>query len=154
MIKVYAIDNFLGNNTQSTPKLNKEEANKLEGYITTKRKELTDYLKKTRNNASPGSSGCTGSIYTFFWRNNGIFLTNCINDGYEKGTLTISQRQGVIILLPKPNKDKSYLKNWRPISLLNSCLKILSGAIAERLKPTLQKIIHEDQKGFAEGRYW
>ena len=45
------------------------------------------------------------------------------------------------------------LSNWRPISLLNHCYKILSGVLAERLKPTLPTVIHQDQKGFVRGRY-
>ena len=59
----------------------------------------------------------------------------------------------MIILLPKPDKDKSVLNNWRPISLLNQVYKILSGALTERLKPALEYIIHPDQKGFVSGRY-
>ena len=67
--------------------------------------------------------------------------------------MSVSQKLGVIILLPKPNKDKALLSNWRPISLLNQCYKILSGVLAERLKPTLPTVINQDQKGFVKGRY-
>ena len=66
--------------------------------------------------------------------------------------LSITQRLGIITLIPKGEKDKSYLKNWRPLTLLNSLYKMTSGCIAERIKPHLAKIIHEDQKGFIEGR--
>ena len=45
------------------------------------------------------------------------------------------------------------MSNWRPISLLNTTYKILSGALSERLKKVLPQIIHEDQKGFVAGRY-
>ena len=31
--------------------------------------------------------------------------------------------------------------------------KILSGVLAERIKPTLDSIIHPDQKGFVKGRF-
>ena len=50
-------------------------------------------------------------------------------------------------------KNKRYLNNWRPITLLDTLYKIVSGCIAERIKPVLQKLIHPDQKGFVEGRY-
>ena len=33
--------------------------------------------------------------------------------------LCVSQRQAIIKLLEKPNKDKRYVANWRPISLSN-----------------------------------
>ena len=44
-------------------------------------------------------------------------------------------------------------KNWRPLTLLNSLYKLVSGCIAERIKPNLDSIINGDQKGFVAGRY-
>jgi len=46
------------------------------------------------------------------------------------GELTTSQKQAVITLLDK-GKDRTLLKNWRPISLLNNDYKIISKAIAK-----------------------
>ena len=63
------------------------------------------------------------------------------------------RRVGVITLLPKGKKDKRQLKNWRPITLLNTLYKIISGAIVARVKKVLPHIINEDQKGFVDGRY-
>ena len=40
------------------------------------------------------------------------------NKAKIKGSLSISQRQVVIKLLEKKNKEKRYIQNWRPISLL------------------------------------
>ena len=45
------------------------------------------------------------------------------------------------------------MKNWRPISLLTVDLKILSSALATRLKSELITLIHEDQTGFVKGSY-
>ena len=39
------------------------------------------------------------------------------------------------------------------MTLLNSIYKMVSGVIAERIKPALDTIIHGDQKGFVAGRY-
>ena len=60
---------------------------------------------------------------------------------------------GILSIIPKGDKDKRFLSNWRPLCLLNSLYKIISGAISERIKPTLDTIIHGDQKGFVAGRY-
>ena len=110
-------------------------------------------MKMCRTDASPGSSGFTGGFFKLFWRNLKYFVVNSLNYAFETGNLSVSQKLGIIILLPKPEKDKRYLANWRPISLLNHVYKILSGALAERLKPTLENIIHTDQKGFVSGRF-
>ena len=79
-------------------------------------------------------------------------LIPCYNRGYDKQILTVSQRQAVITLLDK-DKDRLLLKNWRPISLLNTDYKIMTKAIANRIKKVLPEIIHHNQTGYVEGRY-
>ena len=44
------------------------------------------------------------------------------------------------------------IKNWHPISLLNTSYKIISTCITNRLRPLLKTIISPEQKGFLEGR--
>lgn len=44
------------------------------------------------------------------------------------------------------------MKNWRPISLLNTDYKILARDLADRLKVVINKIIHTDQNGYIKGR--
>ena len=115
--------------------------------------ELTKYLKKSKNNVAPGSTGFSNEFYKFFWRDIKIFVVESINHGLKNGMLSVTQRLGIITLIPKGDKDKTYLKNWRPLTLLNSIYKMVSGVIAERIKPALDTIIHSDQKGFVAGRY-
>ena len=69
------------------------------------------------------------------------------------GELLISHKQGVITCIPNENKPKLYLKNWRPITLLDTVYKIASGSIANRIKPNLDSLIDKDQTGFIQGRY-
>ena len=82
-----------------------------------------------------------------------MFLLRSINCGFEKGEISITQKQGVITCIPKEGKDKSFLKNWRPITLLNIPYKTASSCIAQRLKSVLPKLIHENQKGFLKERF-
>ena len=76
-----------------------------------------------------------------------------INEGFEKQCLSISQRQGIIVCIPKEGKPKQFIKNWRPITLLNVVYKIASACIANRIKHVLPNIVHESQRGFLKGRY-
>ena len=67
--------------------------------------------------------------------------------------MSISQKQSIITLLPKKNNDVRFLKNWRPISLLNTDYRIMTKGIATRLKNNLIQIINKSQSGFIKGRY-
>ena len=132
-------------------KLSHDESISLEGLLTYQ--EICQALRTMKNNKSPGSDGFTVEFFKFFINDLGLFLTRSINDGFCKGSMSVTQRQGVIICIPKDNKPKQHLKNWRPISLLNISYKIASASIANRIKSVLPKIICDDQKGFMRGRY-
>ena len=106
-----------------------------------------------KNNKSPGLDGFTVEFFKFFWVDIGAFILRSINYGYRNGSLSVTQKQGLITCLPKPNKSRLSLKNWRPISLLNVVYKLASSVIANRVKQTLQDIIHENKKGFIAGRF-
>ena len=67
--------------------------------------------------------------------------------------LSISQRRGIISLIPKKTKDKTILENLRPISLLNVDYKILTKVIAKRIEKDLPTLINPDQTGYVKGRY-
>ena len=67
--------------------------------------------------------------------------------------MSATQKQGLIVTIPKPDKARHYLKNWRPITLLTVDYKIASAVIAERLKKILPKVISPSHKGFLKGRY-
>ena len=80
-------------------------------------------------------------------------LVESPNYVFECGELTISQRRRIITLIPKENKDKTLLDNWRPISLLNTDYKIATRAIALRISKILPSIIHSDQTGYVKKRF-
>ena len=84
----------------------------------------------------------------FFWNDIKLYLMNSFNYSLEKGELGLTQKQGIITLLPKQDKDPLLLKNWRPISLLNTDYKLLTTSIANRIKTYLSKIVGADQTGF------
>ena len=46
-----------------------------------------------------------------------------------------------------------FIKNWRPITLLNTDYKISTKAIANRLNSVIPKLINNDQTGFMKGRF-
>lgn len=59
-----------------------------------------------------------------------------------------SMKQGMICLIPKPDKDPLIIENRCPITLLNMDYKILATIFALRLKIGLSSVISETQSGF------
>ena len=116
-------------------------------------KELANVLKKMKSGKSPGIDGISADFLEVFWIRLKYFIINFINFCYKKGKLSYSLRQSIITCLPKGNKDRQCLKNWRPISLLCVIYKMASAVITERMKPYLEKIISRNQTGFLKGRY-
>ena len=133
------------------PKLTKEESDQLEGKLTLP--ELGKAVRNMKNGKSPGPDGFTVEFYKFFWTDICHFLLRSLNFSFYTGELSLTQKQGIISIIPKGQKPRQYLKNWRPISLLNVSYKILTSTLSNRLKLVLNKLIHENQKGFLSGRY-
>ena len=143
-------DTFLNDQNPLFEKVSDQEKQDCDKMITNE--ECLSYLKHMRNNTSPGLDGFTVEFYKFFWRDIGPYLTRSLKYAISIGELSVTQKQGIVTLLPKPGKDSVYLKNWRPISLLNVDYKIFSGALSFRLKDVLNRIISKCQKGFLGGR--
>ena len=80
-------------------------------------------------------------------------MVSSFNHAFRSGTLSISQRRGIISLIPKKNKDKTLLDNLRPISLLNVDYKILTKTLAQRLEKVLPTVINPYQTGYVKGHF-
>ena len=80
-------------------------------------------LNSFSNGKSPGEDGFTDEFYKEFFDILGEDLVDCLNAAHETGQLSISQRRGVITLIPKEEESLLTLKNWRPITFLNVDIK-------------------------------
>ena len=83
------------------------------------------------------TDGLPAEFYTMFWHILGHDLVDVINFSNSQNLLAKSMRSAILTLAFK-GKDSSnknhrfYLKNWRPISLLNAGYKIGAKALANR----------------------
>lgn len=91
-----------------------------------------------KKNKTPGCDGLTVELYLTFWDQISDLVVNSLNEGYNNEILLYTQRQSIITLLYKKG-DPENLENWRPISLLNTDYKILTGSLANRLKKSATK---------------
>ncbi len=131
--------------------LSDEERTLCDGLITMEECERS--IKNMKNGKSPGSDGFTAEFYKFFWTDIKHLVLESINFAYRKGELSIDQKRGIITLIPKKGKNRLLLKNWRPISLLNTDYKILTKCLSFRIQKVLPSIINSDQTGYIKGRY-
>ena len=109
-------------------------------------------LKSFSNNKSPGNDGLTKEFYETFWEELKQPFMNSLNQAKVSKKLVTSQRQVVIKLLEKKDKDKRLISNWRPISLLNVDYKIISKILASRLKKVLPNLISSQQTAYVAQR--
>ena len=102
------------------------------------------------NDKSPGQDGLTKGFYEHFWDDLKFYFIDSLRQSKSNGHLSISQRQAVIKLIAKKDRDKRFVKNWRPISLLNVDTKILSKSLAEKLKSALPELISSNQTAYVK----
>ena len=117
------------------------------------KKECWEALNAMKNGKSPGNDGLTKEFYVCFFNEISGNLVAALNRSFEVSQHSSSQRQAVIVLIEKKEKDKRLIKSWRPISLNNVDSKIASKALASRMKTVLSNIIKYDQTAYVKGRY-
>jgi len=137
-------------NNLNLPSLNEESAESLEGPLTIT--ELANAVRSMNNDKVPGLDGFPVDFFKFFWSDLNTFILRAINEAYDTGIFSTTQRRGVITCLPKPQKDRSLLSNWRPITLLSTVYKMASKCISNRIQTVIDTLIHTDQTGFLKGR--
>ena len=133
------------------PKLLEEEMLSCEGSITLEECTLT--LESFQNNKTPGNDGIPIEFYKKFWPLLCEPFIQCTNECFVKGEMSCSQKQALLTLIEKKGKDRSFLENCQPISLVNVDAKIMSKVIATRKKKVPPSIIHHNQTGFIKDRY-
>ena len=88
--------------------LSEEIAKTCEGVMSIHECEIA--LKTMENNKTPGTDGLMPEFYRYFWNLLGSFMVNSFNYAFWNSTLSISQRQGIISLIPKKKKNTEYWK--------------------------------------------
>ena len=114
--------------------------------------DLQEGIKKMKNNKTPGEDGIPVDFYKIFWRYIKEPFYAMMLEAYNQEELHASARRGILNLIPKAGKDTRYIKNLRPITLLNTDYKIIEKAIANKMTIALKDIIHADQRGFMKER--
>ena len=105
------------------------------------REQIKNALFSIKRGKSPGIDGLSVEFYIHFWDiiQEPLFCMYC--ECVSRGEMITTMKQGVIPLIPKPDKDNILIENWRPITLLTIDYKFLASVYATRLKMGLLHIV-------------
>uniref|UniRef100_A0A803SRX2 Reverse transcriptase domain-containing protein n=1 Tax=Anolis carolinensis TaxID=28377 RepID=A0A803SRX2_ANOCA len=131
-------------------KINDEQRLSLNKEITTE--EIEKAIKNLHNNKSPGPDGYTAVLYKTLQEELIPVLRRIMNKALMNEELPESWKQGEIILIQKENTNPEEIKNYRPITLLNTDYKIFASILANRFKGFLKEWVKDDQNGFLPNR--
>ena len=135
----------------SLPKLYENQTLKCEGAIN--ECELLKALTSMDNDKSLGNDGITKEFYIKFWDVVKEPLCASIQQSFIAGELSTSQKQAIIKLIEKKDRDKRFIKNWRPISLLNVDMKLISKVLASCLKSVISSIVNQNQVAYINNMF-
>src|SRR5499427_534161 len=132
------------------PQLDQEDIDYLSAPITAE--ELASVVGRLPLRRSPGPDGLPYEWYRTYLPILSPGLLALFNGILRGEDPPRSWFATTLTLLPKPDRDHTQLRNWRPITLANCDAKIFSKILANRLALVLPRLIHPDQAGFVWGQ--
>src|SRR2546421_1437427 len=115
-------------------------------------KEIQEVIKELPNNKVPGPDSIPYEFYKLALPAVTDIFETLFNDILKGSEIPTSWTKSYITLIPKKEEDKSEIKNWRPIALINSDAKIFLKILANRVGKAVNTILPEHQKEFLSGR--
>ena len=145
------IEEFLGDILESNhiKKLSQVDVDHLEAPLTIE--ELEKSFCRSNKKGAGGTDGVSMPLLKLMFPYIKHFVLYAFNSMLIKGHLTYNFSNVGIRLIPKKD-DTSKIGNWRPISLLSTTYKIVSGAITERLNSVIDSVLSVEQTGFSKNK--
>lgn len=101
-----------------------------------------------------GQMGCKQYFFRPYSNRGGVVgpsVTNMVKEAFLNGCIPEGINQTLRTLIPKVPTPESMSK-FRPISLCNVSLKIISKVLVQRIRPLLPKLVGPTQSSFIPGR--
>lgn len=143
-----AVTKFLDN--LPIPTLSADHRDRLEAPVSTE--EVLAVIKNLKRCSAPGPDGFSAPYYKTFANTLAPYLAKFINSKIKGDPLDPQMNAAFITVIPKPDRDPGELSNYRPISLINNDLKIMTKIMVDRLASLFGSYIDKDQVRFIPGR--
>jgi hypothetical protein len=123
-------------------RLLEEWLNTLEGPLISD--ELRTAILKGNTKKAPGCDGIGLSLFQATWNTLKDDWIDLFSQMFVPGNLTEQQERGVVVCIPKTTRP-SQPSDYRQITLLNTEYQILARNVANRIRPTLEDLLHPRQ---------
>ena len=112
--------------------------------------ELDLNLAKCKNRSAVGQDGISYFLIKKLPEKMKRNMCQIFSDAIRLGYFPVKWKSAIVKLIPKPNKDTKFAKNYRPISLLSCIGKVLERIVANRLSSHLEEnnLFAASQSGF------
>nr|GEY21172.1 RNA-directed DNA polymerase, eukaryota, reverse transcriptase zinc-binding domain protein [Tanacetum cinerariifolium] len=134
---------------QFTNRLSLEQQADLERNVSNE--EIKSAVWDCGTNKSPGPDGFTFEFFRRYWKllENDIVAT--LKEFFASSTFLLEYNSSFIALIPKIH-DVKVIKDYRPISLIESLCKIITKILANRLRFVISGLISDVQPAFVFNR--
>ncbi|MCO5550845.1 hypothetical protein L7F22_004338 [Adiantum nelumboides] len=113
--------------------------------------EVETVVKAMKKEKTPGLDGIQAEVLQELIKYAGQDLCDLLNHWRREGTIQPEFNQGLIKLIPK-GQDKMEVKNYRPLTMLNTMYTVMAKALALRVRTVVSQVVHPKQFGFVQGR--
>ncbi|MCO5603738.1 hypothetical protein L7F22_057890 [Adiantum nelumboides] len=112
--------------------------------------EVETVVKGMKKEKTPGPDGIQAEVQEMI-EYAGQDLCDLLNHWRKEGSIQPNFNQGLIKLIPK-GQDRLEIRNYRPLTMLNSVYKVMAKALALRIKYVVNQVVYPKQFGFVQGR--
>jgi len=115
------------------------------------KEEIDAVVRHLPSNKAPGPDGFNTDFLKRCWPIICAEFYQFCNAFYDGNVCLQSLNGSHITLIPK-HDNAVKISDYRPISLLNTSIKVMTKLLANRLQIAMPKLVHKNQYGFLKGR--
>ena len=115
-------------------------------YVTVQHHNSQHALGRTRNWSAPGPDGISYRLIKAV-RNTrlGQELVGEVVDNLMSGIIPPAWREMRVVFIPKPGRDLTLTRSWRPLNLINCMGKLGEKVVADRIQDFGGELFHHLQ---------